>query len=214
MVDAHPIPTDPRFQNLTDRTFGRLTVVAFAGRRRGNSLWHCVCKCGGATRSSTNDLKTGHTNSCGCYLSERVTKHGCAGRGKMSPEYMAWSGIIQRCTNDKSPNYHNYGGRGIKVCDRWLTFENFLADMGRRPPGTTIDRKNNDGNYEPGNCRWATQKEQCRNNRRNRRITFDGETLTIIEWSERTGLPFNLIRKRLHRGWPPEKIFTTPPQRS
>jgi hypothetical protein len=115
----------------------------------------------------------------------------------------------RRCRNPKDRAYRNYGGRGIKVCDRWQTFENFLADMGEQPPNKEIDRINNDGNYEPRNCRWATVKEQARNRRTNRFVTIKGETHTIVEWAEISGLSPERIRQRLVlQHWHPDKLLT------
>jgi hypothetical protein len=120
--------------------------------------------------------------------------------------------MIARCVNPKLREYENYGGRGIKVCDRWLSsFENFLADMGEPAPGLTIDRLNNDGNYEPGNCAWRTPKDQARNTRRNLKLTFDGCTLTVAEWSERVGIGRRTIEARHHAGWPIEEVLTVIP---
>lgn len=118
-----------------------------------------------------------------------------------------------RCRNPKHIDFQNYGGRGIKVCDRWLhSFENFLADMGERPPGMSIDRHpNKDGDYEPGNCRWATPTEQARNTRRNRMITIEGKTACISEWSEESGVSTALIWHRLNKGWEPQAaVFQKP----
>lgn len=132
-------------------------------------------------------------------------------RAKPTSEYIAWGNMVQRCTNPKNPNFHNYGGRGIRVCDRWLTFSHFLADMGPRPSTKhTLDREDNDGEYCPGNCRWATQREQCRNMRKNSRLTHAGETLTVTQWAERTGLDRNTIDGRIDGGWSVEAVLTTP----
>lgn len=157
--------------NLTGRKFERLTVTADTGRRdaAGRVIWLCMCDCGNHRDAVSRDLTSGRTTSCGCKKAERAkgaaTKHGAASHEQRSPEYRSWTSMRTRCTN---PTYHawdRYGGRGISVCDRWReSFENFLADMGPRPKGTTLDRHPNpDGNYEPGNCRWATRIEQRSN---------------------------------------------------
>ena len=121
----------------------------------------------------------------------------------------SWEAMLNRCRSNKHVHYNDYGGRGIAVCDRWLLFENFLADMGSRPSKNhSIDRIDNNGNYEPGNCRWATRIEQHRNKRSNRHITAMGETHTLAGWAERTGLLKQTIRMRLERGWPDEDAVT------
>ena len=124
-----------------------------------------------------------------------------------SPIYLCWQNIRQRCFNPKMPHYERYGGRGITVCDRWMVFENFVADMGERPPNMTLERIDNDGPYSPENCRWATRKEQSNNRFCNVRITYNNETLTVAQWSERTGIHHNTISLRLEKRWPTEKIL-------
>lgn len=161
------------------------------------------------------NLTRGLSKSCGCLNSEITAARNVAGAthgGCGSPEHEAWHAIIQRCTNPGARDYHNYGGRGIRICKRWLRFENFIADMGKRPaPGYSIDRfPDNDGNYEPRNCRWATKLEQDRNRRTNRLLTFRGETLCVTEWSERVGIHKHTMFTRLRKGWSVEKTLTTP----
>jgi hypothetical protein len=130
-----------------------------------------------------------------------------------TPEYCCWQAMIQRCINPHRRGYENYGGRGISVCDRWRTsFENFTADMGPRPPGHSLDRIDNDGNYEPGNCRWATNTVQLRNRGNNRLVTFNGETLTISEWAEKLNVHKNTLTNRIDRGWSVDDAFTKPVQ--
>lgn len=127
-------------------------------------------------------------------------------------EFAAWASMVKRCGSESHRNYHDYGGRGIKVCERWALFTNFLEDMGERPsPKHSIDRfPNNDGNYEPGNCRWATQTQQLRNKRTSRRVTFNGQTKCVSEWAEDLGVHRNVILSRLQRGWSVEKSLTKP----
>jgi hypothetical protein len=159
---------------MKGRTFGRLKVVARCGYYGRTTTWACECSCGNGIIIRRNRLIDGSTRSCGCLASEesrkRLTKHG----EYRSTENAIWNSMIQRCTNPKNQDWPNYGGRGVTVCSRWLTFENFLSDMGRRPSKDhSLDRKESSGNYEPDNCRWATSIEQNRNRRDNIR-TSDG----------------------------------------
>ena len=155
-----------RLADMTGRTFGLLTVLGRSPNRPPSkqAQWLCRCECGGEVVANGSNLRRGKTQSCGC---GRI-KHGLANK---APEYHVWEGIKQRCLNPDRAGYEYWGGRGITVCQRWMEFENFYADMGSRPgPGYSIERVDNDGNYEPGNCRWATASEQQRNTRRaNRR---------------------------------------------
>jgi hypothetical protein len=141
--------------------------------------------------------------------SEENLKHGHRRRGTHSPEYAAWRAMRERCNNPSHPAYRNYGGRGITVCNRWLTFENFLVEMGLRPEGKSLDRyPNNDGNYEPGNCRWATTIEQHNNTRNNHLLTFQGMTKNVGEWAVFFGIPHRILRCRLKLGWSIERALT------
>lgn len=132
---------------------------------------------------------------------------------KRSSTYESWNDIIKRCTNPNHKRYKDWGGRGIKVCERWLKFEHFLEDMGECPNGLTIDRINNDGNYCKENCRWATRKKQCRNKRNNRLIKFNGETKCLIEWAEKFNINWHTLYSRLSRNWSIEKALKTPIQK-
>lgn len=173
--------------------FGRLTVVERAETRpAGNLVWLCECVCGQRVKCLSGNLRSGRTQSCGCYNQElrkkpKKLKHGMC----LTAEYTVWHGMLSRCRNRLDPTYRNYGARGITVCRRWcLSFENFFADMGPRPsPSHTLDRfPDNNGNYEPGNVRWATLIEQANNKRTTRLITYEGTTLSVSQWSRVLGI--------------------------
>ncbi len=191
--------------------FDRLVVM----RRDHGRHWLCVCDCGKERVARQDHLKTAKIRSCGCFHDEsarRARIHGFARKGKQRGEYKSWLGAVRRCTVASAPDWHNYGGRGISICKRWAeSFEAFLADMGRRPGlGYSIDRIDNDGNYEPGNCRWATVTDQVRNRRCTVRLVFNGESLTIPEWAERIGVRKQSLYSRRAMGWPVERMLTEP----
>lgn len=162
------------------------------------------------------NLRAGLTRSCGCLAREttiaRHTKHGQTPDGtRPPPTYMTWIDMVQRCTNPNDAAWRDYGGRGIVVCPRWrASYADFFADMGERPAGMSIDRIDVNGDYEPGNCRWADDRTQARNKRNNRRMTLDGETMLLCEWVERLGISRAVIAQRLHRGWSDERALTQP----
>lgn len=132
-------------------------------------------------------------------------------RGQQTGEYRAWRDMHTRCRNPNARNYYNYGGRGIVVCERWSRFAPFLKDMGFRPsPKHTLERRDNAGDYTPENCRWATRKEQARNRRTSRFLTLNGQTKSVVEWAEHTGIPQDVLRKRLRMKWPTERVLTSP----
>lgn len=138
-------------------------------------------------------------------------RHGHRGQDRFTPEYNSWYGMVQRCTNPNRRYYHRYGGRGISVCERWKKFENFIADMGLKPtPQHSLDRIDNDGDYTPENCRWATQSEQMRNSNIGQDLTINGVTKKVREWGAEYGIPGSTIRDRLRYGWPAKDAVTKP----
>lgn len=196
--------------DLTGQRFGLLTVREFAGYTDGRvkrRTWLCGCDCGETRATTQSHLKNGQVTSCGCGTGNPESNYI-----KHKREYGVWASMKQRCLNPDSDNYHKYGGRGITVCERWLDFRNFLADMGPRPDGMTIDRIENNGNYEPGNCRWATPTEQAFNTRRNRSITYNGITRSLTQWAELYGIKFGTLWQRLEKGWPMDIALTRAPQ--
>ncbi len=196
-------------RDLTGKTFGRLFVLEFKFHRKGKSYWLCRCECGRETTVSAGNLRSGHTQSCGCLRNEETSrrrlKHGRAD----SRLYNIWRAMIQRCHKPDSHAYDDYGARGITVCKRWRSsFQNFLADVGEPPTARhSLDRVDNDKGYLPANCKWATRHTQARNKRSNHLVTFDGETKCLTEWAETTGLKQSTIRERLRRGWPVERAL-------
>lgn len=192
--------------------FGRWMVLRPGSPRGKNRIrtWRVRCDCGTERDVDGPSLRTGKSTSCGCYQREVVSRH----RESYTLTYRAWGAMKSRCMNPANRRYHCYGERGIRVCDRWLTFENFLADMGRKPKGKSLDRINNDGNYEPGNCRWATPLEQGNNRSTCRRLEYNGFLLTVAEWTRVTGLGRGTIKGRLAWGWSIHEALTTPRQKS
>lgn len=201
--------------DLTDREFDRLTVLRYLG----GSKWECQCKCGKIKSVHRAKLLGLETRSCGCLRKEttaanaklRKTHGHCTG-GKNSTEYNIWRNMIKRCTNLKDKDYPNYGGRGIKICKRWLnSFADFLTDVGLRPSKAhTLDRKNNNGPYSPYNVCWATPIIQDRHKRSNRNITHNGKTMCVAAWADLLNVSCKALYCRLNYGWSVERTLTTP----
>lgn len=199
--------------NLIGERYGRLVVLSEGpGRPRWQRTWYCHCDCGTVKLVSHSNLRAGKAQSCGCYKLERIkataTRHGRSG----SSIHNIWMNMRQRCRNPKNKRYWEYGGRGITVCDRWQIFENFLADMGERPSlKHSLDRINCNGNYEPGNVRWATATQQANNTRWNHQILYDGRVQTMAEWGREIGIDPQLICCRIERGWTEEMALEIQP---
>lgn len=219
LSDRDPITLSSRTRNLSGRGFGKLRVKWPVERRRnGHVLYLCDCECGAEVFVTCSNLASSHTQSCGCHQIEVTAdanrKHG----GTRSSLYRVWMQMRQRCCLPTAPNYKWYGARGITVCDRWMSdFSAFAKDMGERPKGGTIDRVDNDGPYEPGNCRWATsQSQQVRNSRKVKcalRVEHEGASRTLSEWENIIGVRAETIRKRIKRGWPAERALASAQQK-
>lgn len=212
-----------QFKDLTGKKFNRLTVLSRAENRKKVVFWLCICDCGVRKEIGAQQLSHNRVKSCGCYMKEvlresgkkvgNLPKTGTHNKSK-TPEHNTWLNIKSRCSlRRRLPIYKDYWGRGISVCERWLeSFENFYSDMGPRPSKHhSIDRIDNNGNYEPGNCRWATTKEQSVNRRNNHYIEFNGQRKTITQWSMLlVNGRQNSIKERLNRGWSIEDALTKP----
>ena len=194
--------------NLIGQKFGRLTAMEYAGDGR----WKCVCECGNTTTVKTHKLRIGHTKSCGCYAKEvsvengKMKKHGGTG----TRLYKIWAGIKTRCYNQNTEHFNLYMNRGITVCDEWRddfgAFRDWALANGYQDH-LTLDRKDNDGPYSPENCRWATAKEQTDNRRRTIRLSYGGETHTLMEWADITGIKYVTLFWRYKQNWSPERIL-------
>lgn len=202
----------PNKMKIAGQKFSKLLVVSYAGVEDYGSngtktRWQCLCDCGKVIFASGSLLRSGKKRSCGC---DRVRVSPSKTHGRTGTrEYRAWMAMKNRCRNPKFSQYKDYGGRGIRFCERWESFESFFADMGACPIGNSIDRIDVNGNYEPSNCRWSDRKTQARNTRVNRRITFNGTTKCLKEWSEELEMDQSSLAERIQK-WGTEKALTTP----
>lgn len=213
------IPSRTHALGMIGKTFDRLTVEANAGSRGQSGsqrrYWLCLCICGNRVEVPTSHLRNGNTRSCGCFHLETVTAngygqiHGHAVNSTTTPTYVSWVSMRQRCRENPS-----YIRRGITVVRRWERFENFLADMGERPEGTTLERVDNEGPYAPWNCRWADAFVQLNNRSNSWFETFDGRTQTVAQWAREYGIPATRLYDRLGRGWDFERALTEVPRGS
>ncbi len=200
--------------DLTGKVFGWYTVICKDGNNKhGHPMSRCLCRCGTVKRVANALLVAGTTKSCGCLAREQrkqfakdATTHGLS----KTRGYFCWLHMKERCTDPKHKEFHNYGGRGIYYCDAWKSFENFHRDMGDKPPGLSLERINNDGNYCPENCKWATPLEQGNNSRKNRRIEIDGETKTLSQWCRTVGINKGTVLSRERCGWGIVEAITSP----
>ena len=201
-------------EDLNGKSFGQLTILGreYGPRIYDQARWICLCSCGLLTIASSSNLRRGLTKSCGCLRANTLgamrLRHGMT----ESRTYASWLSMRSRC-NPKNVGSHAakwYADRGVTVCTRWESFENFLADMGERPEGMTIDRIDSDKNYQPGNCRWATMQEQVRNRNATRRLEYRNEIRPMAEWAELFGLRSKTLAARLDHDWDVERALLTP----
>lgn len=200
--------------DIIGRRFGKLQIAeAYVFKSR--KMVRCICECGGETRTRLSRVSSGSTVSCGCMRGKfsfngKDVVHGHARSGLETPTYKSWTSMHGRCQQPTHPSWGDYGGRGIRVCSRWKKFDAFLADMGSRPNGQTLDRIDFNGDYTPENCRWADLTTQARNTRGNRNLTLGGKTQCVAAWAEDLGLGYSVLSGRLRRGWSDESALTTP----
>ena len=200
--------TMPARIDLTGKQFGRLHVQGYAGLFKGKAFWTCRCECGKNACVAGQLLRSGKTTSCGCYRAELMRKtkrkHGMSN----TVEWHTYYRMLDRCYNTKNARFSSYGGRGIEVCSDWRhSFSNFYRDMGERPDGCSLDRIDVNGNYEPGNCRWATSRQQAQNKTTNINLSNQGETKCLAEWARQFEVPLLTAYCRLQRGLPFEQVF-------
>lgn len=201
-----------RRSNLVGKSFYRWTVLKLSHRDNGHIYWECECVCGTIGFVNTNTLNSGKSQSCRCLHLEKITTHGDSG----TKLYKVWDSMIYRCYNKDCHAYDGYGGRGINVYDEWVddyrTFKLWAMQNGYSE-GLSLDRIDNDGNYTPDNCRWATSKEQQNNTRTNTQITYKGLTKTLPQWADEFGIKQCTLRARLNNNWDVERAFLTPVRR-
>lgn len=193
------------------KRIGRLIIT---GRdmliKSGRSYYKCLCICGNTKSIRMDHLVKAETNSCGCIQREAIIKTARRHGMSHTATFWTWTRMKGRCSNKKNSSFRNYGGRGIKVCERWHKFENFYEDMGDKPINKSIDRINNNGNYEPSNCRWADNYQQTNNRRFNVVLEFNGEKMTVSNWARHIDINAKSLYNRIHLGWPTERILTEP----
>lgn len=187
---------------------GKITAVRPVGKKGHNVVFECLCQCGRSFTALASNIISGNTKSCGCHRravsSAKARKHGLSDAAL----YGLWSNMMRRCYDEKNEAFKNYGARGILVCERWHNFANFYADMGERPKGKSLERKNNSEGYSPENCAWVTRQEQARNTRANVRIVINGESRLLVEWAELSNLPIGVIWARKNRlNWKDEELL-------
>ena len=188
--------------------YNRLTAIRFDHKRGNQQYWLFKCDCGNEKMLDVSDVKSGNTKSCGCLQKEKIGNLNRTHSMSYTKEYKSWLAMKQRCLNPNEKRYSDYGGRGIKVCSRWMSFKSFFKDMGKRREGMSIDRIDNSKGYSPENCRWTTAKEQSNNTRRNHFLTFNNKTQTIAQWARKLEINYGTLYTRLKKGWSVERALT------
>ena len=201
-----------KFKDLTGKKFGRLSVIERAENKGKKVVWLCKCDCGNYKKVMSCSLSKGATNSCGCLHKEKLYHNkNCMKHGQRHTKlYEVWLSMKQRCENSNSQYYYRYGGRGITVCDEWKDFEPFYewSISNGYKDGLTIDRKDNDKEYSPNNCRWTDRITQANNTSRNHYLTYNGKTQTVAQWAREIGITHRCLLHRIERGWSVEKALT------
>lgn len=212
-------PPDPRSIDVRGQRFGRLVALGYSHTTKAGTHWEVQCDCGKIKKVSLGSLRSGGAQSCGCLQRERAsawsTKNAGTHRLSHTSLYNVHRGMKERCYNSNSKTYKYYGGRGISICAEWINdfpaFAKWAQENGYKP-GLKIDRRNNDGNYEPSNCHWVTHRENCNNQKNSRQIFFQGKSMTASFWAEHTGVRATTISRRINKGWSVEKALMTPPR--
>lgn len=189
-------------ERIIGQRYGKLSVISYDGKNNhGLDVVTVRCDCGNEKQVLAVHVTHGSTKACGCLK----LKHGHARKGIESRTFRSWQHVLSRCTNPNNTHYNDYGGRGIRVCDRWYDFLCFLEDMGECAPGLTIERIDNDKGYYKENCKWATRMEQAQNRRNTVRVTIGGISKTPSEWARASGLSRSTIEQRIAAGWPQDR---------
>jgi hypothetical protein len=205
-----------KLTDLSGKRFNRLQVISKQTSHNGRTMWLCLCDCGNKKLAEASNLKRNLTGSCGCLHRELTAKSHTTHGMRHTVEYNTWARMKGRCENTKSKDYPRWGGRGIKVCKRWESFDNFFADMGKRPSTKhSLDRIDNNKNYQPSNCRWADAKTQANNRRRRGNlilVKYQGITKPLIDWADTFGINYSTIQWRYKQGWQGDRLFHIDPK--
>ena len=202
--------------DLTGKRFGKLKVIKrdLTPNKKKSAKWICQCDCGTVVSVIGTDLRSGHTKSCGCYHKEQASRFLRSLKSKSvnfhkskTKSYRIWHGMMRRCYNEKTAFFEHYGGRGIRVCERWHQYHNFLADMGEAGPLDTLNRIDCNGDYQPSNCRWATMKEQASNRRSTIKIEYEGNIYSLKQFARHYHISYYYVRAFYHRGLTPQQII-------